>query len=231
MLIGLFVQIFFGTPMLINFMYSSDPTRLLWFFSNALKFVPSYQFCNAFVNILAVSANQFDSSSALWVKGSPYEWDAFFKPLEGNISGGAFKRPSPFQSCMYSFMLGGLYLLLLWVFDHIVASNRGFSSNPFSFMFDWIFRIQKRRQRNRRLEEERILRAANFDEEGEEQEVIEDETAGIFLENVWKSYKLRCNRRGKKNDWALKDVSITIKSGELFGLLGPNGAGKTTMIG
>ena len=43
----------------------------------------------------------------------------------------------------------------------------------------------------------------------------------IELKNVSKSYE---------NIQALKDVSLKIEKGELFGLLGPNGAGKTTMI-
>ncbi|MDP2824900.1 MAG: ATP-binding cassette domain-containing protein, partial [Sulfuritalea sp.] len=29
---------------------------------------------------------------------------------------------------------------------------------------------------------------------------------------------------------ALKDVSLTIRNGEIYGLIGPNGAGKTTLF-
>lgn len=43
----------------------------------------------------------------------------------------------------------------------------------------------------------------------------------LELKNLSKSYSRKL---------ALKDVSLTINKGEIFGLLGPNGAGKTTLI-
>lgn len=45
----------------------------------------------------------------------------------------------------------------------------------------------------------------------------------LELKNVSKSYD------GKK--YALKDVSLTVEQGDIYGLLGANGAGKSTLIG
>lgn len=45
-------------------------------------------------------------------------------------------------------------------------------------------------------------------------------------------YILQTNRLTKKyhNDFALKDVNINIKKGEIYGLIGQNGAGKSTLL-
>ena len=45
--------------------------------------------------------------------------------------------------------------------------------------------------------------------------------AAVLIENLQKSYG---------DVRAVKDISFTVESGEIFGLLGPNGAGKTTTI-
>src|SRR5919106_7047995 len=51
-------------------------------------------------------------------------------------------------------------------------------------------------------------------------------TPAIEVEGVGRTFKVR----RAEPVVALRDVSLDVPRGELFGLLGPNGAGKTTII-
>lgn len=49
----------------------------------------------------------------------------------------------------------------------------------------------------------------------------------LIIKDLRKAYK---GFGSKKEKVAVKNFSLRIKKGELFGMLGPNGAGKTTLI-
>ena len=52
--------------------------------------------------------------------------------------------------------------------------------------------------------------------------------AAIEIEGLQKSYSVGFWRKTQR--WGLKDLSLRVEEGEVFGYLGPNGAGKTTTL-
>lgn len=59
----------------------------------------------------------------------------------------------------------------------------------------------------------------------------------LRISNLGKAYQLGelgvktlLNRRSQEDFWALKDVSLEVKQGEVLGIIGANGAGKSTLL-
>jgi ABC-type Na+ transport system ATPase subunit NatA len=231
MLISIFYQIFFSNGIFLELIYTEDKP---WGINLLLAFMyinPSFHFANIIVNIIYKSGNHFNNQTTMWEKGVPYLWEYFTQEVSGSLFNRPYTKPSPLQS-MYGIIYDTAgYLLLLWLFDNVVATNRGFSQNPFK---GW-FRCFTGQKMDRHL----VVHAAGGEMDTRPHDLraeveVDDEKAvhGVVLQNLWKSYKPSWARgKDPRSDYALRNVNLQIRQGELLALLGPNGAGKTTMIG
>jgi ABC-2 type transport system ATP-binding protein len=79
------------------------------------------------------------------------------------------------------------------------------------------------RTRQTKMKFDKLALLAALNGRGLEQPMELDTGIKLELKHFSKRY-------GKNKDFAVKDVSLTVYGGEIFGFLGPNGAGKSTTI-
>ena len=236
---------------MVNLFHTSNPSFPILIFRAILFLNPSYHFCNAYNFITNISGSRFSYDDSVWTNGSPFTWNEFTKRFRATRLNISVIRPSGLESLGYMWIDIIIFVLLTFLFDNMVASNRGFSRNPFKLLLRLVswgtgkvnsLKLGKKGEILRRasdasfLSDDLSVSLADSSRSSYMHDLSEMHakgiSTGVSLNKISKVYnKAGCFLKKGNERWALKEISMELGKGELFGLLGPNGAGKTTLIG
>ena len=99
-----------------------------------------------------------DPTTFVWEKGPGYSFKDFRTAINTENQGLKFviKRPSDLFFTMSLLLLIVIYILVIYLCDNWVESNRGHPHNPFAFLFNLFKKSQKIKKEGESLMEDEI---------------------------------------------------------------------------
>jgi len=139
-----------------------------------------------YYDIATKASSHPNYSERRWEAGTEYVYDNFWVPKSGYIKGFEFYIPPSIdvmQDQIFNFFI---FVIMAWLFDHILPSNRG-KSDPIYFMFTTDFWGCKRRKKHL-LHEIEMVNVSLSDSEISYDDKSES-SDGLRIEGLCKTYK------------------------------------------
>ena len=171
-------------------------------------------------------------------------YDLSIKCENGTCLRGFYDFTPEMSYCLLSLYLGAVVFMALAMYlNEVLPHEYGIRKHPLFFLqYCWRRNVDHLKQR--KVVADLAYSVAQVEEVNQESNDLEDEDVKrerLFVRDIQDSYsnypliikdirKVYKSVGGKPAKVAVKNLSLHIKKGEIFGLLGPNGAGKTTLI-
>ena len=96
-----------------------------------------FTFSKAFLEIASISSTKLSPDTFMNMAGREYTFSDLFKVIEADkvLFKGHYKIPATYMSFIYLFGEGIIFLILIYYFDNVKASNRGKGQSPLFFIY------------------------------------------------------------------------------------------------